>query len=66
MQSQGYDPSDPKIVVWTEFRVPPGYERDEPRWVGYFQPLVHATGHKQSVWARLRNSPETMILATRK
>lgn len=63
-QPLSYDSNDLRIVVWTELRVPRGQELDEQRWAGYFQPLVHATGHDQSVWARLRNNPEAVILAT--
>jgi hypothetical protein len=46
--------------------VPIGHESDKQRWVEYFQPLVHAAGHKQSIWARLRFNPEKVILGTRK
>ena len=66
MQSASHDLNDPSkwIVVWTELQVPFGLESDKQQWVGYFQPLVHATGHKQSIWARLRFSLEKVILDT--
>ncbi|KAJ5900992.1 uncharacterized protein N7473_005062 [Penicillium subrubescens] len=66
MQSVSDDPNNPSnwTVVWTELRAPIGHESDKQRWVGYFQPLVHAAGHKQSIWARLRFNPDKVILGT--
>lgn len=63
MQSVSDYSTDPSnwIVVWTELRVPIGHESDKERWVEYFQPLVHAAGHKQSIWARLRFHPEKVM-----
>ncbi|KAJ5900893.1 uncharacterized protein N7473_004963 [Penicillium subrubescens] len=63
MQSVSEDPSDSSkpTIIWTELRVPIGHESDKQRWVEYFQPLVHATGHKQSIWARLHFNPERIF-----
>jgi hypothetical protein len=68
MQSVSDDPNDSSnpTIIWTELRVPIGHESDKQRWVEYFQPLVHAAGHIQSTWARLRFNPEKVILGTRK
>jgi hypothetical protein len=66
MRSVSEDPSNSSkpTIIWTELRVPIGHESDKQRWAEYFQPLVHAAGHKQSIWARLRFNPEKVILGT--
>ncbi|KAJ9349789.1 hypothetical protein C8Q69DRAFT_480289 [Paecilomyces variotii] len=56
-------PNGPK-VVWTKLQVPLGVELDTDHWAGYFQPLLHAEGHKSTVWAKVQGSTDLVILAT--
>ncbi|KAJ5485570.1 hypothetical protein N7539_005558 [Penicillium diatomitis] len=66
MQSESEDLEwgSPSIVVWTELQVPIGLESDQQRWIGYFEPLVHAIGHHETAWARLRVNKDRVILGT--
>jgi hypothetical protein len=56
--------NDPRIIVWTKLQVPPGEELGTNQWAAYFQPLVHTVGHDTTVWARVQESPNIIILAT--
>ncbi|KAL3472461.1 hypothetical protein BJX99DRAFT_235397 [Aspergillus californicus] len=57
---------DHGMVVWTKFQIPPGQELDTDEWAAYFQPLIHAEGHKESVWAKApeEGNPNIVLLAT--
>lgn len=58
----GNEPDDPRITVWTELLVPPGEELDTTQWAQYFQPLVQHPDYRGSVWARVQERPDTVIL----
>ncbi|KAL4903111.1 hypothetical protein BDW74DRAFT_156661 [Aspergillus multicolor] len=63
-KSIAYLPNDPPIIVWTKLQarwsktLDPEY-RDE-----LFQPLVHAVGHNETVWARGQDNPDVVFLVT--
>ncbi|RAL16622.1 uncharacterized protein BO97DRAFT_139808 [Aspergillus homomorphus CBS 101889] len=52
------------LVVWTELQVPSGLELHAEQWAGYFQPVIHAPGHIQSDWARVRERSDIVMLAS--
>ncbi|KAJ5159492.1 uncharacterized protein N7482_006496 [Penicillium canariense] len=62
--SSTYKVRDLEIIVWTELRVPPSEELDTHQWTGHFQPLVQASGHHTSLWARIRERPNIVLLVT--
>ncbi|KAJ5731641.1 uncharacterized protein N7483_006149 [Penicillium malachiteum] len=55
---------NPSLSVWTELKVPKDAEHDEKQWKGNFMPLLKAPGHVTSMWARVIERPDKMILAT--
>ncbi|KAL6232374.1 hypothetical protein BDW75DRAFT_21927 [Aspergillus navahoensis] len=57
-------PDDPAIAIWTKLQVPQGENFDSGHWDGLFQPLVHAIGHQETVWAKAEDSPEIVFLVT--
>lgn len=63
-KSMEYLSGDPRVVVWTTLQIPPTKEIDTNHWNGLFQPLVHSVGHKETVWARVRDNPNVALLAT--
>ncbi|PYI24700.1 hypothetical protein BO99DRAFT_2258 [Aspergillus violaceofuscus CBS 115571] len=52
------------VTVITELQVPQGLELDAEQWAGYFQPLVHAEGHRGTVWGRSQKEPGIVLLVT--
>jgi hypothetical protein len=56
--------STAEITVWTEFQVPHGEEPNITEWNQLFQPLVQAAGHVESVWARILERPDIVLLAS--
>ncbi|GIC86413.1 uncharacterized protein Aud_002784 [Aspergillus udagawae] len=56
--------SPAQITVWTEFQVPHGEELNITEWNQLFQPLVQAAGHVESVWARILERPDIVLLAS--
>ncbi|KAJ5204301.1 uncharacterized protein N7498_005180 [Penicillium cinerascens] len=58
----GNEPDNPRITVWTELLVPPREELDTTQWAQYFQPLVQHPDHRGSVWARVQERPNIVIL----
>lgn len=52
------------ITAITELQVPQGLELDAEQWAGYFQPLVHAEGHRGTVWGRSQKEPGVVLLVT--
>ncbi|PTU24633.1 hypothetical protein P175DRAFT_0489737 [Aspergillus ochraceoroseus IBT 24754] len=63
-QSKDNLDDDLEVVVWTELQVPPGREESQEQWAGYFQPLVYADGHSQTIWARSKQHSEIVLVAT--
>ncbi|KAL3495883.1 hypothetical protein BJX62DRAFT_252879 [Aspergillus germanicus] len=59
-----YLPHDPPIAVWTKLQVPETKTLDTNYWNAFFQPLVHTIGHHETVWARVRDNPDVVLLAT--
>ncbi|RHZ63540.1 hypothetical protein CDV55_102337 [Aspergillus turcosus] len=55
---------DPEVTVWTQFHVPRGEELNITEWNQTFQPLVQAAGHVESVWARIQEHPDTVLLVS--
>ncbi|KAJ0416011.1 hypothetical protein BJY00DRAFT_250134 [Aspergillus carlsbadensis] len=59
-----YLPEDPPIAVWTKLRTSQTKGSGSCDWTELFQPLVHAVGHKETVWARMADNPDVVLLAT--
>lgn len=53
---------DQEILIWAKLQVPKDLELDT-EWAGLFQPLIRASGHEGSGWARLQ-SPDMILLVT--
>lgn len=51
---------DQEILIWAKLQVPKDLELDT-EWAGLFQPLIRASGHEGSGWARLQ-SPDMILL----
>lgn len=49
--------SDEAILIWTELQVLEDLELGP-----YFQPLLQAPGHEGSVWGRVQERPDTIVL----
>ncbi|KAL2854581.1 hypothetical protein BJX68DRAFT_232042 [Aspergillus pseudodeflectus] len=59
-----YLPQDPRVAVWTELQTARTNGSNSDYWTELFQPLVHAVGHKETVWARVPDNPDVVLLAT--
>ncbi|OJJ63018.1 hypothetical protein ASPSYDRAFT_86666 [Aspergillus sydowii CBS 593.65] len=59
MVNGGYEPG---MVVWTKFHVPE--ELDTKECIGYFQPLVHAVGHQETLWSRAAENTNTILIVS--
>ncbi|KAJ5964745.1 Dimeric alpha-beta barrel [Penicillium vulpinum] len=54
---------DQTVLIWTELQVPNDLELTD-QWAGYFQPLLRAPGHEGSMWGRVQERPNTILLLT--